>query len=71
MTNKKLIPERWVVHHDNAGTTVKENKKWKYHKHKNVDRYLLEDTRDFSLNLKLLFLKKKLVAFMIRRELRF
>ena len=29
MTDKKLIPERWVVHHDNAGTTVKENKKWK------------------------------------------
>ena len=29
MTDKKLIPERWVVHHDNAGTTVKENDKWK------------------------------------------
>ncbi len=30
-----------------------DNKKWKYHKHQNVDRYLLEDTTQFSLNLKL------------------
>lgn len=41
-----ILSEEYPIHR-------KENKKWKYHKHKNVDRYLLEDTRDFSLNLKL------------------
>ena len=61
MTNKKLIPERWVVHHDNAGTTVKENKKWMIlksnHIIKKYKKNIIKKIYNLKIKKRLIFLK--------------